>query len=222
MPAPPGHSAPAPASARSRGRCPPSSQGGRDKVGDMLSRRDVQRGRADADGGTHLPKSAAAQWARARLALRPATVSGASHGARCVAPAGGTRSPLRPSHAPAPREARGPWGPAAPVPPHLHLGVMRTRIQGSGARAHAGDKPARAMRSQRCAPPTRVPAEAHHRGGTPFLKSQGKAQLAASKSQGELQPAGWVFGNEPQGTPGPRDLVYQESAFHVSVTVTAW
>lgn len=66
----------------------------------------------------------------------------ASITACCVSPGGETQSdargtsPRRPSLAPAPaRSAR---------PPHLHLGVMRTRIQGSGSRVrtHAGDKQA--------------------------------------------------------------------------------
>lgn len=159
-----GHTAP-------RGRGPPSAQGGRDKLGDTLGRRDAQRGRVDADGPREPPDRARSCAGGARASRRGRRQFPASITACCVSPGGETQS-----------DARG------ARPPHLHFGVMRTRIQGSGSRArtHAGDKQALAMRSraQRRAPPTRVPAEAGLRGGTPFLKSQGKAELAAGKSQG--------------------------------------
>lgn len=168
----------------SPGRGPPSARGGRDKLGDTLARRDTQRGRVDADGPREPPDRARSCAGGARASRRGWRRFPASITACCVSPGGETQSdargasPRRPSLAPAPaRSAR---------PPHLHLGVMRTRIQGSGSRArtHAGDKQVRAVRSraQRCAPPTRVPAEAGLQGGTPFLKSQGKAELAAGKS----------------------------------------
>lgn len=71
----------------------------------------------------------------------------------CVSPGGETQS-----------DARG------ARPPHLHFGVMRTRIQGSGSRArtHAGDKQAPCVHAHKGVrlplefPPKRVSGEDPH------------------------------------------------------------